>query len=79
MKAKGAAGAEKAISKCKALRAVALIKCECRKKDLQKIFITVVGSVLDYAVSACQSWLSPERPENYALRIVTGQYADTPV
>ena len=76
---------EKARSKCKALRAVAHSKWGCRKKDLRKIFITVVRSVLDYAGPAWQPWLAPtgrsdlQRDQNYALRIVTGQYADTPV
>jgi hypothetical protein len=64
---------------------VAQSKWGCRKKDLRKIFIAIVCSVLDYAGPAWQPWLSEtgrnelQRDQNYALRIVTGQYADTPV
>jgi hypothetical protein len=54
-------------------------------RDWLKNEISHTGSVLDYAGPAWQPWLSEtgrndlQRDQNYALRIVTGQYADTPV
>ena len=55
-----------------------------RKEYLRTVFYSHVKSVLGYAISAWQPWLSQsnqnalERTQNRALRHITGQYQFTP-
>ena len=56
-----------------------------KKHNLKTVFTSMQRSVLDYAAPAWQPWLSKtkmnklEVSQNRALRLVTGQYASTPL
>ena len=75
----------KASDRCKILSSLASKKWGWRKESLRKVYLTTQRSVLDYAAPAWQPWLSEtqskrlETAQNKALRLVTGQYASTPV
>ena len=56
-----------------------------KKKAMKKVYTTMQRSVMDYAAAAWQPWLSKsqfqklETAQNSSLRIMSGQYASTPV
>ena len=74
-----------AASKCRILAALSNSEWGWRKEHLRTVFFSHVKSVLDYASSAWQPWLSStnmnalERAQNRALRHITGQHQSTPV
>ena len=61
------------------LRAVSHSSWGWRKPDLRKIYLSLVGSILNYAGAAWQPWLSQthidslERAQNRCLRLITTQ------
>ena len=56
-----------------------------RKKSMGKVYTTMQRSVMNYAAAAWQPWLSKsqfqklEKAQNSSLRIMSGQYASTPL
>ena len=76
---------KEATSKCRILAALAHSEWSWRKEYLRPLLYCHIKSVLDYASSAWQPWLSQtnqdalERTQNRALRYITGQYQSTPV
>jgi len=56
-----------------------------KKNNMKRVYTSMQRSVLDYAAPAWQPWLSDtkknklEVAQNKALRLVTGQYASTPL
>ena len=76
---------KKVEQRCRVLACLASKEWGWRKKHLRQVYITTQRTVLDYAASAWQPWLSNtsmnklETAQNAALRLVTGQYRSTPV
>ena len=74
-----------ASDRCSILSSLAGKQWGWRKDSLRKVYLTTQRSVLDYATPAWRPWLSEtqrnrlETAQNKALRLVTGQYASTPV
>ena len=71
--------AARAKSKLKMMSALAGTTWGCLKKDLMKVYITNVRSIMDYAAAGWQPWLAVthmralETVQNKAIRIVSGQ------
>ena len=76
---------ERVVSRCKMLSCLSGKSWGWAKHNLVKIFTATQRSVLDYAAGAWHPWLSKcqfdklETVQNKCLRIITGQYASTPV
>ena len=72
-------------SKMRLLGAVAHSKWGWRKEDLRKIYTSHIQSVMTFASSAWQPWLSNTRikelesTQNKCLRLITSQYRSAPV
>ena len=55
------------------------------RKSLKRIFQSIISSVFNYCAAGWQLWLAKsnllilERAQNRALRVITGQLADTPI
>ena len=75
----------KVASKMRMLGAVAHSKWGWRKVDLRKIYTSHIQSVITFASSAWQPWLSSTRikelesTQNKCLRLITSQYRSSPV
>ena len=56
-----------------------------KKRSMRKVYTTMQRSVMDYAAASWQPWLSKsqfgklEKAQNSSLRIMSGQYASTPL
>ena len=74
----------RAAGKLRMLAAVAHSSWGWRKSDLKKVFLSHIGSLIHYAGSGWQPWLSASRVrdlqmlQNRALRIITTQAASSP-
>ena len=75
----------KATAKLRMLGAIAHSEWGWRKQDLRKVYFSHIRSVLNFAGSAWQPWISNtnigklERTQNKALRLITGQAKSSPV
>ncbi len=76
---------KKVRDRCKMLASLSSKRWGWKKKNLRTVYITSLRSVMDYAGSSWQPWLSPtqmkklETAQNKALRLITGQYSSTPI
>ncbi len=74
----------RAAGKLRMLAAVAHSSWGWRKPDLRKVFLSHIGSLIHYAGSGWQPWLSAsrvrdlQRLQNRALRLITTQAASSP-
>ena len=76
---------DKVKSRNRMLASLSSKKWGWRKRSMRKVYTTMQRSVMDYAAAAWQPWLSKtqfqklEKAQNSSLRIMSGQYASTPL
>ena len=76
---------EKVKSRNRMLASLTSKKWGWKKKSMKKVYTTMQRSVMDYAAASWQPWLSKsqfgklEKAQNSSLRIMSGQYASTPL
>ena len=69
--------------RCKMLACLASRSWGWKKHSLRRVFTSTQRSIMDYAASAWQPWLSSsqmeklERTQNKCLRLITGQYSNS--
>ena len=76
---------EKVKSRNRMLASLASKKWGWKKRSMKKVYTTMQRSIMDYAAAAWQPWLTNtqfgklEKAQNSSLRIMSGQYASTPL
>ena len=77
--------ADKVSKRCRILASLAGKEWGWKKRNLRSVYLAMQRSVMDYAAPAWQPWISKtqmnklEVAQNKALRLISGQYASTPV